>query len=699
MSGRDKSRVNDDDILMNYVFIFSPKIPKFSLYVGDATLEVTVEECLYAVNPTELVDLVANHQYIIENILGIKAPFMKFSPDHAPRNYLIVPVKVYYISSPSTANIDSTLLNSIRRGRAPRGEIGPGTLVYRPYMKQHSDSQGLLEVDKVDDSQSPESRFPDKNYSTYLDFFREKHNVVIVDRRQKMLICSHVSKRTELLSSRFKSRKGEDFETRGEDKKRKTIELFPEICSVFPLPSNIYKLIHCLPSILWRIESILVAEELRKDIQSQTEVGLISGADVMVDADLTGYGDRNAFEMKYRVVMEDGSAIPIPDFNSLRDNGLHCLIGPGPALLLQALTLKSTEDVFDLERLETFGDSFLKLVTSCALFCSQKYYSEGQLTGRRAAIISNSNLFCLAKKKNLASNIFRKVFKAREMWLPPGYELGEMEKMVAEYATKSIPDKSVADCMESLIGAYLTCGGMAAALKFMHWLGIKLPRQPDDREGVPIAKKLKMLNDLPMAETFFRLVTSSRSIFQDLFSGWRLPPVKENQRNKLSKLQAGLDQLEQRLDYHFNEKRYLVEALTHASYTKNQVTNCYQKLEFLGDAVLDYLITAYTFHKFPSWSPGDLTHLRSALVNNNTFGELSMKLGLNKFLKHESIDLFKGIQDYQRQLKGQSVNDWEGLEEDEIICLEVCGLSSLSMHFVHSYNTNWYGAYSKGLGN
>ena len=58
-----------------------------------------------------------------------------------------------------------------------------------------------------------------------------------------------------------------------------------------------------------------------------------------------------------------------------------------------------------------------------------------------------------------------------------------------------------------------------------------------------------------------------------------------------------------------------------------QVTNCYQRLEFLGDAVLDFLITRHLFdHPSRRFTPGELTDLRAALVNNNIFAALAVKV-------------------------------------------------------------------------
>ncbi len=72
-------------------------------------------------------------------------------------------------------------------------------------------------------------------------------------------------------------------------------------------------------------------------------------------------------------------------------------LGPGPAILLQALTLSNAIDGFDLERLETVGDSFLKQAITVFLYCTFPKVHEGKLSYLRSKQVSNYNLYCLGK--------------------------------------------------------------------------------------------------------------------------------------------------------------------------------------------------------------------------------------------------------------------------------------------------------------
>jgi endoribonuclease Dicer len=115
----------------------------------------------------------------------------------------------------------------------------------------------------------------------------------------------------------------------------------------------------------------------------------------------------------------------------------------------------------------------------------------------------------------------------------------------------------------------------------------------------------------------------------------------------------------EKLEWEFHDQSMLFQALTHPCYMKNRMTDNYQRLEFLGDAVLDYLVTCYIFCEFPNYTPGQITDARSALVNNITFAEIAVKeLKLHKHLFHLLPTLFKHISEYVEFIENDSdIND------------------------------------------
>lgn len=92
--------------------------------------------------------------------------------------------------------------------------------------------------------------------------------------------------------------------------------------------------------------------------------------------------------------------------------------GPSPALLLQALTLSNAGDGFDLERLETVGDSFLKQAVTVYIYCTYTHVHEGKLSFFRSKIVSNYNLYKLGKRKSLGEYLISTKFEPFENWIP-----------------------------------------------------------------------------------------------------------------------------------------------------------------------------------------------------------------------------------------------------------------------------------------
>ncbi|ACM93014.1 ribonuclease III [Nautilia profundicola AmH] len=90
-----------------------------------------------------------------------------------------------------------------------------------------------------------------------------------------------------------------------------------------------------------------------------------------------------------------------------------------------------------------------------------------------------------------------------------------------------------------------------------------------------------------------------------------------------------ISELEKSLGYQFKNKKLITEALTHRSY-KKEVNN--ERLEFLGDAVMDLIVGEYLFHLFPKAEEGILSKLRAALVNEDSFTRLAKRLNLGKYL-------------------------------------------------------------------
>lgn len=89
-----------------------------------------------------------------------------------------------------------------------------------------------------------------------------------------------------------------------------------------------------------------------------------------------------------------------------------------------------------------------------------------------------------------------------------------------------------------------------------------------------------------------------------------------------------LTKLQEILDYNFNDIALLKLALTHRSYDRQNN----ERLEFVGDGILDYVIAMNLYNRYPHLAEGNLSKIRAALVNQNMLVEIATKIGLGQFL-------------------------------------------------------------------
>uniref|UniRef100_A0A7N0VGH0 RNase III domain-containing protein n=1 Tax=Kalanchoe fedtschenkoi TaxID=63787 RepID=A0A7N0VGH0_KALFE len=262
----------------------------------------------------------------------------------------------------------------------------------------------------------------------------------------------------------------------------------------------------------------------------------------------------------------------------------------------------------------------------------------------RSKTVSNSNLYELAIKKNLQVYIRDQLFDPSQF-----YALGRPCSVICNEETQSKihsrpksdqPDssevevdvrcsrghhwlfkKTIADVVEALVGAFVIDSGFKGAVSFLRWIGIDADYDVSQVDAICIqSKRYLQLNDL-----------------------------------------IDLASLEKTLDYKFVHKGLLVQAFLHPSYNKHG-GGCYQRLEYLGDAVLDYLIISYLYSVYPNMKPGQITDLRSLCVNNKAFADVSISRSFHKFIINDSNSLPKAVEKY---VKFREVSNPEECMQDE----------------------------------
>jgi dsRNA-specific ribonuclease len=267
------------------------------------------------------------------------------------------------------------------------------------------------------------------------------------------------------------------------------------------------------------------------------------------------------------------------------------------------------------ERLEILGDTFLKLETSWHLFEHRSDVTqEGELTQLRRDIIRNDrlNLFAIAQKLHhyilYPAEIEQHPFK---FWKPSC--MGKTpENIVA-------PSKWIADVLEAMCGAYLLDQGEVGARHFLKWVGVTVPdaRHVFAQSYLPDCTPNALYADATVA-------TLARQ--RDL--GFHVDQLQANISTRLVVMQ-------QRLKYTFQNKLLLLEAITHPSVGVLQLRRDgssapvrwkrdYERLEYLGDAVIEYLTLSYAYLTYGAWLQGSLTQWKSATVSNDALGKTAI---------------------------------------------------------------------------
>lgn len=93
-----------------------------------------------------------------------------------------------------------------------------------------------------------------------------------------------------------------------------------------------------------------------------------------------------------------------------------------------------------------------------------------------------------------------------------------------------------------------------------------------------------------------------------------------------------LSKLQEKIGVNFSDERILFKAITHKSYVYEKGTESNERLEFLGDAVLNLIVTEFLYEHFPELDEGDMAKMKSMLVGIEILYKIGKKLNVGEFL-------------------------------------------------------------------
>ncbi|CAI5780137.1 ribonuclease 3 isoform X1 [Podarcis lilfordi] len=234
------------------------------------------------------------------------------------------------------------------------------------------------------------------------------------------------------------------------------------------------------------------------------------------------------------------------------------------------------------ERLEFLGDAVVEFLTSVHLYYLFPSLEEGGLATYRTAIVQNQHLAMLAKKLELD----------RFMLYAHGPDL----------CRESDLRHAMANCFEALIGAVYLEGSLEEA-----------------------------------KQLFGRLLFNGKDL-REVWLNYPLHPLQLQESNtdrqliETSPVLQKLTEFEEAIGVIFTHVRLLARAFTLRTVGFNHLTLGHnQRMEFLGDSIMQLVATEYLFIHFPDHHEGHLTLLRSSLVNNRTQAKVAEELGMQEF--------------------------------------------------------------------
>ncbi|OJD27728.1 hypothetical protein ACJ73_00875 [Blastomyces percursus] len=244
------------------------------------------------------------------------------------------------------------------------------------------------------------------------------------------------------------------------------------------------------------------------------------------------------------------------------------------SLVVTAISASVAREATNYQRIEFLGDSILKFHTTLQLAAANLVWHEGLLSKVKDNVVSNKRLSYAAVETGLDKFILVDVFTGAK-WRP-GYNKVHLESEEQGIPQREMSTKTLADVVEALIGAATIEGGETKTEKFLE---IFLPE----------------IRWMPFDDRIIALYDSVPEAYENTPTSW-------------------FQEIESLLGYNFNKKVFLVQAFTHPS-SPGSATSSYQRLEFVGDAILDHIIVHHLFNSPRNLPHFDMHLMRTALAN------------------------------------------------------------------------------------
>ncbi|KAJ1311188.1 hypothetical protein OPQ81_009689 [Rhizoctonia solani] len=271
-------------------------------------------------------------------------------------------------------------------------------------------------------------------------------------------------------------------------------------------------------------------------------------------------------------------------------------------LAMYALCSRMAHRTFSYERLEFLGDTFIKYAASAYLYGTEPTAASRTLHARRQKMVNNRSLWLGAQALGLPPCIQKNQTQGE------GPSATEQARLLSSRQfSRQIPPKAIADVVEAMIGAALLSGGEKLAFSVAKILGLAVPKTCDWLDVVSYAPR-------PSELVLSKGPDYNREILEGVMKIIGVP---------------------------VDSPELLLQAMQHPSMAR--CSESYERLEFLGDAVLDMLVVQSFFSDEEKWSPHNMTLIKSTMVSNRALAIICIESGLHRYLMHDMSSLAQSI--------------------------------------------------------
>lgn len=307
---RGRKIYSPEDATQSFGILTTKKIPKISAFPiftrsGEVKVALQLKKSDLVLNKDQLEKINIFINYTFTSVLRLRKYLMLFDPEANENSFFVVPVKKnpeidvdwdFLNVIKDNANITPQYVSDEVRKTQPFDFNKFKDSVVMPWYRNQDQPQYFY-VAEICSHLTPESSFPGENYSTFAEYYHRKYGIEIQNKKQPLLDVDHTSARLNFLTPRYVNRKGVALPTSSEETKRAKREnleqkqiLVPELCTVHPFPASLWRAAVCLPCILYRINALLLADEIRMEVSSDLGLGTLEVTDENFEWPMLNFG-------------------------------------------------------------------------------------------------------------------------------------------------------------------------------------------------------------------------------------------------------------------------------------------------------------------------------------------------------------------------------------------------------------------------